>query len=78
MKKKPSKLRLSRETLLALDPPSLRDANGGWPITYTTVSADSCVGSCGPSYCMKCGAPPASNTPTGCCYPDTIDLCDTV
>jgi hypothetical protein len=76
MRKKSVKLSLNRETLLSLAPPSLRDANGGWPIAYTTVSADSCVGSCGPSYCMKCRTPPASTSPSNCCFPDTLDFCE--
>lgn len=78
MRKNAAKLSLNRETLLALAPPSLRDAHGGWPITYTTVSADSCAASCGGSYCMRCHTPPASTSPSGCCFPDTIDLCETV
>lgn len=73
MRKNAQKLSLSRETLFALEPPSLTKANAGWPITYTTVSADSCVGSCGPSYCMRCAHPPASTTPSGCCFEDTVD-----
>ena len=67
MRKRSQKLALSRETLRALEPGSLAEADAGWVTGETTVSADSCVGSCGPSYCRKCIRPPASNTPTGCC-----------
>ena len=75
MRKNAQKLSLSRETLLALELPSLQRANAGWPITYTTVSADSCAASCGASYCLRCRQLPTSTTPTGCCFPDTVDMC---
>lgn len=75
MRKKSQKLVLSRETLLALAPAALEGAEGGWATGFTTVSADSCVGSCGPSYCRKCISPPASNSPTGCCYETQYEGC---